>query len=279
MLRQITLLSFVAFLCFSCTSGTSDTEKEAADFIPLKVTRSELGNRIDSMNLLGAVLLFDQAKNTYYSNDFEWAGSGFLPASTFKIANSIQALENGVVENDSTMFYWDRQPRRTIWEKDMTLKEAFKVSCVPCYQQIARETGVKRMRETLDKIGYPGMVFDSTTLESFWLQGNSRITQFQQIDFLKRLVNKELPINPNTYEILSKIMFIEKKEGYDLYGKTGWVQPNDSTNIGWFVGYAITPKDTLYVATNIQPGQNFDMDNFIKARLELAQSSLKSLIH
>jgi beta-lactamase class D len=230
---------------------------------------------VDSSKVIGALLISDQGNNTFYSNDFNWAETGFIPASTFKIANSIQALENGIVENDSTMFYWDGQPGYLkSWEEDLTFHQAFQRSCVPCFQQIARKTGVEKMKETLDKIGYPGMVFDSTTLDNFWLEGDSKISQFQQINFLKRLVNKELPISAKTYEVMSKIMLIDQKDSYELYGKTGWAQPNDSTDIGWFVGYAITPSDTFYMATNIQPKPEFNMEGFGRIRLELALRAL-----
>lgn len=275
-LHQSFLGILISVLVFSCNSSKQTTNNESTS--PTLQQSDDIQGYLDSSMVKGAVLLFDQAKDTYYSNDFSWAETGFIPASTFKIANSIQALENGIVENDSTMFYWDGQPRYLkSWEEDLTFHQAFQRSCVPCYQQIARKTGVERMKETLDKIGYPGMVFDSTTIDNFWLEGDSRISQFQQIDFLKRLVNKELSITAKTYEVMSKIMLIDQKDGYDLYGKTGWAQPDDSTNIGWFVGFAVKPADTLFMATNIQPGEGFNMDDFGKIRMELALKSMEAL--
>jgi beta-lactamase class D len=246
--------------------------------LPERIESTSIKSLFDSTKVKGAVLIYRQGKNIVYSNDFDWAETGFLPASTFKIANSIQALENGIVEDDSTMFYWDGQPRYLkSWEEDLTFHQAFQRSCVPCYQQIARETGVERMRQTLEKIGYPGMVFDSSTIDNFWLEGDSRISQFQQIEFLKRLVNKDLPVSQKTVDIMSKIMLIDQNEDYDFYGKTGWAQPNDSTNIGWFVGYAVTPKDTLYMATNIQPTPAFNMNDFGKIRMLVTIKALEGL--
>ena len=62
---------------------------------------------LDSVKVRGAILVYDPQKKTYYSNDFEWTKKQNLPASTFKIPNSIIALETGVVENDSALFEWD----------------------------------------------------------------------------------------------------------------------------------------------------------------------------
>ncbi|MGR3810952.1 penicillin-binding transpeptidase domain-containing protein [Jiulongibacter sp. NS-SX5] len=269
------LYLFISLCLFSCHNPE---EKEEAVEVPIEVESQVLQELLTTKKLKGAVLLYRSSLKTYYSNDFDWATTGFIPASTFKIANSIQALENGVVDSDTSMFYWDGSPRYLkSWEEDLTFQQAFQRSCVPCYQEIARETGVKRMDSTLKRIGYPGMVFDSTSIDNFWLEGNSKISQKEQIEFLKRLVNKELPVVEKTYEIMSKIMLIEEKDNYDLYGKTGWAQPSDSTNIGWFVGFAITPKDTFYMATNVQPAEDFDMSNFGSVRMGVSLEGLESI--
>ena len=45
------------------------------------------------------------------------------------------------------------------------------------------------MSKHLNEIDYGNMKFDSLNIDSFWLIGESRINQFQQIDFLKRFYN------------------------------------------------------------------------------------------
>ena len=234
---------------------------------------------LDSSKVEGSILIFDANKNEFYSNDFDWAKKGFLPASTFKIANSINALENGIAQDTNTLFYWDGLPKNIkSWEQDMNFHEAYKRSCVPCYQHIARNTGVEKLKATLSKIEYPGMVFDSTSIDNFWLEGNSKISQFQQIDFLKRLFNKELLIKKNTYTVMKQIMLLDENPDFTLYGKTGWAQPNDSTNIGWFVGYAVTSNNTYFIATNIRPGEDFVLNNFVKVRIGVSLEGLGKVL-
>jgi beta-lactamase class D len=233
---------------------------------------------LDSSKVKGSILIFDLSKNAYYSNDFDWANKGFIPASTFKIANSINALENGIVTDTSNIFLWDSQPKYLkTWEQDMNFYQAYQRSCVPCYQEIARKTGVTKMRKTLENIGYPGMVFDSTSIDNFWLEGGSRISQFEQIDFLKRLFNKQLSITENTFDIMKQIMLLNETPQYKLYGKTGWAQPNDSTNIGWFVGYAVLKDNVYFLATNIQPGKGFGIGDFGRIRMQLSLLALDGL--
>ena len=147
----------------------------------------ELQSILDSADVSGSILVYDLQKDVYYSNDFEWAETGHLPASTFKITNSVIALETGVVESENTIFKWNGEKRwLKVWEQDLNLHDAFHYSCVPCYQDVAKRIGAKRMNEYLKKFNYGNIDVDSSNIDVFWLEGNSTISQFQQIDFLKR---------------------------------------------------------------------------------------------
>ncbi|UBM57232.1 class D beta-lactamase [Marinilongibacter aquaticus] len=270
---KIFLLLIGLFALFACTHASEEKGNQ-------KVKLDSFQHLLDSAKVKGAVLVYDKHADRFYSNNFAWADSGFLPASTFKIANSINALENGIVENDSTMLPWDGQPRyMKSWEADMTFAEAYKKSCLPCYQEIARKTGEQNMRQLLERIEYPGMVFDSTNFDRFWVQGDSKISQFQQVDFLKRLVEKQLPIQEHSYQVLNRIMQIELDEGvpYTLWGKTGWAQTEEA-NIGWFVGYAQKDGRIYYLATNVQPGEGFNMDDFFAVRMGLSLQALNEIL-
>lgn len=137
-------------LAISCTDKKTTSDKVEKQEKTEKITESEFQTIIDSSNVEGSILIYDFTENKYYSNNFEWANKGRLPASTFKIPNSIIALETNVVKDDSTLLKWDGKKRRLKnWEQDLTLKEAFHFSCVPCYQEIAQKIGVKRMNEYL----------------------------------------------------------------------------------------------------------------------------------
>lgn len=232
---------------------------------------------LDSVDLNGSILIHDFQKDAYYSNDFDWARIGKLPASTYKIPNSIIALETGVIENDSTLFEWDGQPRAvSIWEQDLNFRQAFHFSCVPCYQDIARRIGSDRMNHQLHKLVYGTMKVDTTNIDMFWLEGESAISQFQQIDFLKRFYEKKLPISERTYSIMKNLMVIEENDNYTLSGKTGWSISNNINN-GWFVGFVETEKGIYFFASNVEPKGKFDQDSFILARKEVVLKALKQL--
>lgn len=265
---------FLLFLCL--TSGFSaaqyDSEKKQN-----RITSPTLQSIIDGAGVVGAILIYDLSQNTYYSNDFDWAKTGQLPASTFKIPNTIIGLETGVIKNEKSIFEWDGKPKNfKIWEQDLILADAFHYSCVPCYQGVARQVGTEQMNAYLSKLSFGTMDVDDSNLDTFWLTGTSRINQFEQVAFLLSFYNKALPISDRTHDIVSKMMVIEKADAFQISGKTGW-SVNGDINNGWFVGYLIKNGKPYFFASNIEPTVNFDMRGFSSIRKQITFDALRAL--
>jgi beta-lactamase class D len=242
----------------------------------IEIQKPEWNAILEKLKVKGAILIYDPQKNTYYSNNFHWTKTGMLPASTFKIPNSIIALETGVIKNDSVVFKWNGEKRRMKkWEQDLTFKQAFQVSCVPCYQEIARKVGVKRMKFYLKKLDYPGMVFDTLTIDNFWLEGKSKISLQQQIHFLERLYFSKHSISKSTVKILKDIMLLEKTESYTLSGKTGWGMREEMDN-GWIVGYLETNNLVYFFATNVEM-KNATLEQFSPTRINATKEAFRKL--
>ena len=264
-----------ALLLLSCATKPSENQTEANQEETQRVIKPEFQALIDSANLDGAILIFDEESKTYFSNDFGWSERGQLPASTFKIPNGIIALETGVVENDSVLFAWNGEERAfKVWEQDLIFRDAFQVSCLPCFQEIARNIGVERMKAYLEKLDYGIIKFDSLTIDNFWVQGESRINQFEQIDFLRRFYHSELPISERTETLMKSIMVIEKNENYRISGKTGWSFSEENNN-GWFVGYMESEGKVLFFATNLEPKDPSKIDEFVAARKDLTYEAFR----
>jgi len=266
-----------AILFFTCTGKKSTPDIEGYKVSQQQIEVPEFQKIIDSAAVEGSILIYDLKDDKYFSNDFQWANKGNLPASTYKIPNSIIALETGTVKNDSSLFPWNGEKRNLkIWEQDLIFKDAFQFSCVPCYQEMARKIGVSRMNEYLEKLAYGNMKVDSTNIDLFWLEGDSRINQWQQIDFLKRLYLSELPISARTEAIMKRMMVIEDNDQYKLSGKTGWSIRNGNNN-GWFVGYLETGDKACFFAINVEPTQQFDMDMFSMIRKDVAYKAFREM--
>ncbi len=274
---KIFFIAYIVILVFSCTGKKTSSVKKEDKEIEREIVVPEFQIIMDSANVDGAILIYDLEGDTYYSNNFIWTKNGHLPASTFKIPNSIIALETGTVENDSTLFKWNGEKRRLRnWEQDLNFSDAFHFSCVPCYQEIARKIGVKNMTESLEKLDFGNMKVDSTNMDVFWLEGESRINQFQQIDFLQRFYLSELPISERTEAILKRMIVLEENDEYKLSGKTGWSIRNGNNN-GWFVGYIESHNNTYFFATNVAPKEQFDMDMFPMIRKEVTFRAFEQL--
>lgn len=274
-------------ICLSMIACTSTTEqappppkKEAnqTDSIT-RIIEPAFQQILDSADMQGSILIYDVTAKTHHSNDFNRCNKGFLPASTFKVPNSIIALETGVVENNSTLFKWDGKKRSLKnWEQDLIFRDAFHFSCVPCYQEIARKIGAKRMNAHLQKFNYANgnMLVDSSNIDRFWLEGDSQITQFQQINFLTQFYNSQLPIVERTEAIMKRLMVIEENDDYKLSGKTGWSIRNGN-NVGWFVGYLEAKGKVYFFTTNVEPNEAFDMKMFPRLRSEVTLKGFEAL--
>lgn len=267
----------VLLLCFSCGKKKINTSKKSQEVSTTKKIIPAFQSLIDSAEVIGAIVIYDLQKDAYFSNDFEWANTGKLPASTFKIPNSIIGLETGIIESDSTVFKWDGERKwQQRWEQDLVLRDAFQFSCVPCYQELAREIGVKKMNAYVQKYHYGNLQIDSTNIDNFWLEGTSKISQMQQLNFLKRFYKEALPISKRTTRIVKNIMRITATDQYKLSGKSGLSNDNGDYN-GWFVGFVEMEDNTYLFATNLEPQKEFDMDSFITKRLNLTLDAFKVL--
>ena len=188
-------------------------------------------------------------KERYVYNDAR-AQTPLLPASTFKIPNTLIALQEDVVNADS-LIMWDGVERSVrAWNQDQTLKSAFKSSCVWCYQLFARHIGFETYTNYLKKLHY-GNEKTGSNVERFWLDGELRITAHEQIAFLKKLYSNDVPFRQEHIDLLKSIMIDEHGKGYVLRAKTGWAVPKDAEHHGWYVGYVESSKGVYFFATNL----------------------------
>ena len=181
------------------------------------------------------ILRDNNHESIHYYNK-ERSTQRFLPASTFKIFNSLVALETAVAADDQLVIKWDGVPRKPEWDKDMTMREAFKVSCLPYYQEIARRIGPAKIQHYIDTVKYGNMNM-AGRIDNFWLNDSLQISADEQTGFLKKLYFAELPFSERSQRIVKTMMLREETPGYNLYYKTGTGMVGNKT-IYWIVGFA-----------------------------------------
>ena len=201
----------------------------------------------------GCFVLYDLKRDRYIRYNSNRCRKRFVPASTFKIFNSLVALETKAIADENTVIIWDGVKRTfPVWNQDQNMRTAFTRSAVWFYQDLARRIGKERMTKYIQAVGY-GNQDISPKIDSFWLEGNLRISAEEQIKFLVKLYQEDLPFSKSVIKAVKDMMVIERKDSYTLSGKTGWSRSPDGTNnLGWYVGYVEKDKNVYFYALNLE---------------------------
>lgn len=237
-----------------------------ADALADSISEDFRGKAVD-----GTLLVVSAEGDLLYIHNPERAAVRFSPASTFKVLNTLIALDVGVVSDRHTQFVWDGVDRGSpTWNRDQTLESAFKVSCVWCYQEIARQVGRDRYAAELHSVDYGNQQI-GPAVARFWLDGSLAVSGHEQIEFLRRLYARELPYQERHIAELIEIMQEERTTDYTLYAKSGWTGPE--LGVGWYIGFVETEQGTALFAMNMR------MDRIDQAplRKSLVLSALRQL--
>lgn len=214
---------------------------------------------IDEKNIDATIVVSSLDTGKEYIINEERSEQRFLPASTFKIPNTLIVLQEGIIKDENEIIKWDGKDKGiSEWNKDQSLKTALPSSCVWFYQELAKKVGNEKYSKYLSEINY-GNAKVGTSVDNFWLEGDLRISAKEQIDFLKKVYTEEYNFNEDYYKILKELMIDEKNADYTLSGKTGWAQ-RVTPQIGWYVGYVETSKDTWFFACNLDIDHDTDAD-------------------
>jgi beta-lactamase class D len=209
---------------------------------------SELADLFFRAGVTGTIVIAP-LKGEGYVHDNQRSTQRLPVASTFKILNTLIALQEDAI-SDGDEFRWDGVSREIAdWNHDQTLESAFKTSCVWCFQSLARKVGTAKYERYLADLAY-GEVrkpFDETM---FWLDGSLKASAIEQVELLKKIYLRSLPFRSSSYEVLRRIMLVEQSPQYSLWAKTGWAT-SASPQIGWYVGYIDSAKETWFFALNI----------------------------
>jgi beta-lactamase class D len=237
--------------------------------------RPDLGGIFAEAGAEGTIAILDLKRDRFVVSDRERAETPFLPASTFKIPNSLIALETGVVADaDHPVFKWDGTIREIDdWNHDQTLRAAIKVSAVPVYQEIARQIGPERMQRYVEAFDYGNRDIGGA-IDTFWLEGELRITAVQQIAFLEKLFKEELPVSKRSMEIVKEIIILEQNDMGTLRGKTGAVRVGDKDRFGWLVGWLERRGEAYIFAMNLTARD----PSVLGRRLAMAKALLKQVV-
>lgn len=240
------------------------------------VEQPQWRGHFDAHGVPGTFVLYEPQQDRYRILDESRARKGYLPQSTFKIANALIGLETGALNDELEVFHWDGKPKPVaLWERDHDLASGMAFSVVWMFQEIARRTGKARMREWLDRLEY-GNRDISGGIDLFWLQGGLRISAMEQVEFLRRLAEGRLPATQRAQRLVRDALVVEKTSGYTLYAKTGTSSQAIKDPVWWWVGWIERKgRPQAYFAMNFTPhGANRFHERFEIARAILADAGV-----
>ncbi|MER8464133.1 class D beta-lactamase [Mesorhizobium sp. M1396] len=204
----------------------------------------------------------------------------FSPASTFKVPLSLIGYDSGILGDEHTPS-WDYKPEfkavkrdqktvdPVIWERDSILWFS---------REITRRLGPQSFAGYVSKFDYgnadvSGNPGKNDGLTQSWVNSSLKITPVEQVDFLRKLLTRKLPVSAKAYDMTSAIVPTFQAGGWTVQGKTGSTKlandddkVRDKRSLGWFVGWANKDGRQIVFARLVVDTNRTDMPKGLKTR-------------
>lgn len=269
--QYISLLLIALSWSAGCTGLNRSTDSKPEPPSSRCAEDPDLTRIFEERGVEGTMIIASLDGSRVFTHNAPRASRRFLPASTFKIPNTLIALEERAVVDKMETVPWDGVDRGwDVWNRDQNLESAFPVSCVWFYQELAKRIGHEPYLDYFQRMDY-GNKKTGDDVSTFWLEGDLRISADEQIEFLRKLCNRDLPFETVHFDTLKSVMLVDETEQYRLHAKTGWairVEPH----IGWYVGYVERGDEVWLFAMNME----IPFDEAARFRKEISRAALKA---
>ena len=205
------------------------------------------------------------------------------PASTFKVPLAVMGYDSGFLENagEPVLPFMKGDPDwgGENWRQPTTPKRWMEFSVVWYSQRITEFLGHAQLRDYAEAFGYgnadmtgdPGKV---NGLERAWIASSLKISPREQVEFLKKLVNHDLPVSAEAMDAAMEITEgRDIADGWQAQGKTGMAYPRKADGSfdyarpwGWYVGWARRDDRTIVFARLIQDEKKQEPRTSLRAR-------------
>lgn len=244
-------------------------------------SQADLKKPFEDCGIDGSITIYDYNSKKWISSNVNDSHAGTLPASTFKIMNTLIALETTAVTDENEIFKWSGETdtvkygfRPEIYH-DMNLQEAFKLSAVWVYLELAKKIGKENYKKFLTQCNY-GNKDISINGPDFWNFGNLAVSPVNQVELLIGIYGETLPFSKKSFDILKKIMVEEQTENYTLRAKTGWTR-DDGKDTGWWIGYVERKENVWFFATRLVKDRDTVNPDFARCRKNITRIILRQM--
>lgn len=215
-----------------------------------------------SANLLSCTALVDAATGQSLRRDGQ-CGERATPASTFNIVVALMGYDSDILTDEHTPVIkyqpsyqtWDHAD----WRIDTDPSSWIKYSNLWYAQQVTTRLGEDKLQRYVRSFGYgnqdlSGDAGKHNGLTQSWVESSLAISPDEQVAFLRKIVNRQLPISAKAYDMTTRILHPQTlANGWTIYGKTGTGSPpminsDDDRQYGWYVGWATKGSRTIVFA-------------------------------
>lgn len=165
------------------------------------------------------------------------------------------------------------------WRQPTDPTRWLKYSVVWYSQRITHALGEKRLQQYVTAFAYgnadiSGGPGKKNGLDRAWIASSLKISPLEQIAFLRKLVNRKLPVSPKAFDMTMRVVETTSlPKSWEVHGKTGSALPRrpDGTfdvahGWGWFVGWAVTREREIVFARLVQDEEKQPGSAGIRAR-------------
>ncbi len=219
-------------------------------------------------NSEGCFILYDLSKNKMISEyKTDLCKTPTPPNSTFKIPLSIMGFDKNIlIDGSHPSWEFKKEYIRTgikdwmpkQWQENVTPKIWLQYSVVWYSEKLAEKIGLNEMNTYLDKFNYGNKNIKgiSTDLEKKlipWVDSSLEITAYQQLEFMKKFLKNELPVEKSAIEKTKEILSLDENYSNSrLFGKTGAGYLEHRIAHGWFVGWVEKENKPYIIISQIK---------------------------
>ncbi|HGM1457336.1 TPA: CDD family class D beta-lactamase [Clostridioides difficile] len=275
----ILLVGVVMVMYYVGKKHNDINQKTDKNYIKSELNKSELNkskiennnkNKKEKINMVdysdcfegisGGAIFYNTKYKEYNIYNKELIETRRSPCSTFKIVSTLIGLEKGVINSkESVMGYDGTEYPNKNWNKNLSLEEAFKESCVWYYKKLINKVDAKYVQNILDDLKYGNCDISEWEgdlkngkghLNGFWLESSLQISPKEQVQTMAKIFEGDTNFKKEHINILRDIMKIDVNDkNINVYGKTGtgFDEKNKCVD-AWFVGMLEREGDTYYFA-------------------------------
>lgn len=246
----ILALACILVFCISPLLTVYASQHPSYNFSSQNVENIDLSSYFDDSK--GSFVIYDMLNDSYKIYNRDLSTKRVSPDSTYKIYSGLFALEEGIINYNSSEKQWDGTNYYfDSWNKDQTLTSAMHNSVNWYFQELDSQIGYKTLFSYYNKISY-GNCNLSAGIKNYWAESSLRISPVEQVILLSELLENKWNFKEENIQAIKNSLFISDTPLGKLYGKTGSGSISGQNTNGWFIGFIEQGENTYCFATNLQ---------------------------